>query len=389
MEKEALANYNVVRTIGKGGFANVFFAIHKPSSMHVAIKMIPKHIETEEDYEHLMRIQREINFLKRARHPFISDLFEVIETPNNYYLVMEYVRNGTLLNNINEHGTLNETDAAIVFSQLIMVIRYLHEECNIAHRDIKAENILFDASRNLRVIDFGLSNTPDQNNTLKTQCGSPAYAPPEMILGHPYTYSSDIWSCGVVLFAIVVGYLPFEDANMTRLAQKIIFKEVEIPSNISPLLTDLLKKLLTKNPAERISLYDVIHHPWLHEHYLYVEEKLAKFEYDELYFTRSLAQIGFDYEQIKKDLAANVSNDATTAFSIIRRDYFVSHFHNLLIKEAPIPERKDSYHMKSLIRPLIVPENLKAARRKSLHTQIHTPIVSPSRRRVPVKLPSI
>ncbi|EAX97675.1 CAMK family protein kinase [Trichomonas vaginalis G3] len=389
METEVLENYSIVRNIGKGGFANVYYAIHKPSSTHVAIKMISKHLPNEDDEEHLIRIKREISFLKQAKHPFISELFEVIETPNNFYIVMEYVRNGTLLNNINERGVLNETDASIVFSQLIMVIKYLHEECHIAHRDIKAENILFDSSRNIRVIDFGLSNTPASDNTLKTQCGSPAYAPPEMILGHSYTYSSDIWSCGIVLFAIVCGYLPFEDNNLTRLAQKIIFKEVEIPENISPQLADLIKKLLTKNPDERITIDDIIRHPWLHDQYLYVEEKLAKFEYDPAYFTGSLSQLGYDYLAVMKDVENQVSNLGTISYHIIHREYFVSHFHSLLYREALIPERKESYHMKSLVKPLVIPESVKASRRKSLHTQIHGPIVSPVRRRVPLKLPSI
>ena len=151
------------------------------------------------------------------RHPNIIQLFEIIETPKQLFLIMEYVSGGELFDYIVKKQKLKEEEACKFFQQILSSIEYLHE-LGIVHRDLKPENLLLDYQNNLKLVDFGLSNTYEQGQTLKTACGSPCYAAPEMIEGKLYYGSRvDIWSSGVILFAMVAGYLPFEDKDTGKL----------------------------------------------------------------------------------------------------------------------------------------------------------------------------
>lgn len=159
----------------------------------------------------MLRVTREIDILKLIRHPNIIQLFEIIETPKQLFLIMEYVSGGELFDYIVKKQKLKEDEASDFFQQIICGIEYLHE-LGIVHRDLKPENLLLDHQKQIKLVDFGLSNTYKQGETLKTACGSPCYAAPEMIEGKAYYGSRvDVWSTGVILFAMVAGYLPFED----------------------------------------------------------------------------------------------------------------------------------------------------------------------------------
>ena len=162
-------------------------------------------------------MSREIEILKMIRHPYIIQLFEIIETPKQLFLIMEYVSGGELFDFIVKKQKLTEQESCKYFQQIICGVEYLHE-LGIVHRDLKPENLLLDYQNNLKLVDFGLSNTYKQGETLKTACGSPCYAAPEMIEGKSYLGSRvDIWSTGVILFAMVAGYLPFEDKDTGKL----------------------------------------------------------------------------------------------------------------------------------------------------------------------------
>lgn len=173
------------------------------------MKILEKHKIIEDvDVE---RVSREIKILKLARHPNIVQLYEIIETPRQLYLITEYVPGGELFDYIVANRRLKEEEACKFFQQIISGIEYLHE-LGIVHRDMKPENLLLDHAGQIKLVDFGLSNTYTGDETLRTACGSPCYAAPEMISGEPYHGSKvDVWSCGVILFAMVCGYLPFED----------------------------------------------------------------------------------------------------------------------------------------------------------------------------------
>ena len=249
------------RNIGSGAFAAVWRAHHAKSNATVAIKVINK--ATISTPVARTRLQREIALLKKMDHPFIAEFFHVIENDDCFFLVMEYVENGNLLDYVNGNGRLSEDQARRYFTQLVSVLEYLHVEKKVAHRDLKCENVLLDRYNNIRVIDFGLSNMfSDVCPQLSTACGSPAYAAPEMVKGNAYTHAADIWSAGILLYAITVGHLPYDDDNLQRLLQKIVYTEAFYPSFLSPPLVDLLQKMICKDPDSRITLDRIKNHPW-------------------------------------------------------------------------------------------------------------------------------
>lgn len=261
LDLDEIGNYVFIKTIGSGSFATVYLAEHKYTRLRVAIKVVSK--TTLDSQEAQTRFNRECAILKQMDHPFIAELFEIIENDTAFFLVMEYVEHGNMLEFVNSNGRLSEDRARRYFCQLVAALDYLHNTRFIAHRDLKAENVLLDRHDNIRLIDFGLSNVFTRGTPqLRTACGSPAYAAPEMIQGCPYTKAADMWSAGILLYAMVARHLPFDDSNIQNLLQKVVFQEVQYPPIFSRSLVDLLKRLLTKNPEERITIQKLKEHPW-------------------------------------------------------------------------------------------------------------------------------
>ena len=261
VRNKIVGGYRLVRRTGRGSFATVWQAEHVQTSMSVAIKVIANKSVASPDAQ--TRFMREINLIKQMDHPFIAKLYDIVTEDDYTYLVMEFCENGNLLDFVNNNGRLSETQARRYFSQLLSALEYCHNVKFVAHRDLKAENVLLDRNNNIRLIDFGLSNIfTEDNPQLSTACGSPAYAPPEMICGRKYTKAADIWSAGVLLYAMVCGELPFDDGNVQKLLQKIAHTEPVYPPFLSQQLYDLLTKLMNKNPDERITLAKIKEHPW-------------------------------------------------------------------------------------------------------------------------------
>lgn len=259
-EEQRIGNYQLFELIGKGTFATVWLGMNSITGTNVAVKEYPKNDISPDT---TTSMDREIKIMRMLDHPFIADLFDVIENSRGMYLIMEYIENGTLLEKVNKSGPFCENEARMIFAQIVAVLVYLHEEKRIVHRDLKPENILIDENDNIRLIDFGLSNVLNlDTSSCTTVCGSPAYVAPEMLLDQPYTTSADIWSAGVLLFGICSGYVPFEDNNIGRLIQKVLADEPVYPMSFSPSLTDLIKKMLTKDPNKRISISGIKNHPW-------------------------------------------------------------------------------------------------------------------------------
>ena len=205
---------------------------------------------------------REISLLKAMRHPNIIQLYEIIETPKQLYLIMEYAAHGELFDYIVLHKRVDEAVALKLFRQIVSGMAYLHSQ-NIIHRDLKPENLLLDSNDNIKIVDFGLSNRAPGNNLLKTACGSPCYAPPEMLLGKKYKGPpADIWSCGVVLYALLCGRLPFDDPSTTKLYDKITTADFSIPPHISKGAKDLITKMLKIDPSSRCTIEDIKRHAW-------------------------------------------------------------------------------------------------------------------------------
>lgn len=177
-------------------------------------------------------------------------------------MIMEYARGGELFDHIVSHKRVREKEAARFLQQILSGVEYLHK-LNVCHRDLKPENLLMDDYNNIKIVDFGLSNTYKSGETLQTACGSPCYAAPEMVAGKKYDgLPADIWSCGVILYAMVCGYLPFEDPKTNLLYKKILNAEYTIPDFVSPDCADLITKILNTDPNSRFTLQDIKSHTW-------------------------------------------------------------------------------------------------------------------------------
>ncbi|EGR28392.1 protein kinase domain protein [Ichthyophthirius multifiliis] len=240
VQEKVIGHYIIGKSIGQGTFGKVKIGTHIETQEKVAVKILEKDKITEQaDVE---RVAREIHILKILRHPHIIQLYEIIETSKYLYLIMEYAIGGELFDYIVTNQRVNEKESCKFMQQIISGVEYLHK-LNIAHRDLKPENLLLDHEKNLRIVDFGLSNLYKKDELLKTACGSPCYAAPEMIAGQKYEgLRVDIWSSGIIMFALICGYLPFEDPNTSLLYKKIISGEFQIPKYVSDEARDLLKK---------------------------------------------------------------------------------------------------------------------------------------------------
>jgi serine/threonine protein kinase len=346
-----LANYVVKSTVGKGSFATVWLAWHRFAKVDVAIKVVD-HAELAGD-DLRTRFIREINLMKQMDHPFIAKLFEIITAEKYTYLVMEYASKGSILDFINKSGRLFEGPARRYFGQVISALEYLHEVRRVAHRDLKAENVLLDRHNNLRLIDFGLSNSITQETgSFKSQCGSPAYCAPEMIMGRSYTKSADIWSAGVLLYALVVGELPFQDSQIQRLLHKIAYSEPEYPEYLSPQLVDLLQKLLTKQPNSRLTLQGIKSHPWFSNseysrilNMPFSGEQWLVHGIDRALVDR-IADMGIEVKPLIPALLCKEYNELTAIYLILRREEMTDQMCDKLQANVPsLPVQLSMDHM--------------------------------------------
>ena len=255
-----LSEYETKETIGKGTFSKVKLGIKKSTGEKVAIKILEKSKIINKD--DLLRVKREISILKCFTHINIIKTYEILQDIEKYYFIMEYCENGELFNHIVENQKLNEKESSYYFYQLINGLEYIHSK-GAVHRDLKPENLLIGKGKILKIIDFGLSNFFYGNSLLNTPCGSPCYASPEMVSGKKYNgFCIDVWSTGIILYAMLCGYLPFEDPQNEVLFRKIMKCKLEYPNFISNNAKSLLKKILINDPNKRIKIVDIKKHPF-------------------------------------------------------------------------------------------------------------------------------
>ena len=260
MNNDFLADFDIKQTIGKGTFSIVKLGINKITNEKVAIKVFKKK-NISGDNEKL-RIKREISISKKLNHINVIKIYKINQDEEKYYIFMEYCENGELFNYIVEHQRLDEDESAYFFYQLINGLDYIHHK-NIVHRDLKPENLLLGKGNILKIVDFGLSNYYEEGELLSTPCGSPCYASPEMVCGNDYNgIMIDIWSCGIIIFAMTCGYLPFEDPDNEVLFKKIIKCKIDYPKFLSEEALDIMQKILVNNPNERIKIKEIKQHPF-------------------------------------------------------------------------------------------------------------------------------
>uniref|UniRef100_A0A0E0G1M4 non-specific serine/threonine protein kinase n=1 Tax=Oryza nivara TaxID=4536 RepID=A0A0E0G1M4_ORYNI len=254
--------YEIGRQLGQGNFAKVYYARNLTSGQAVAIKMIDKEKVTRVGL--MVQIKREISIMRLVKHPNILQLFEVMASKSKIYFVLEYAKGGELFKKISK-GKFSEDVARRYFHQLISGIDYCHSR-GVYHRDLKPENLLLDENESLKVSDFGLSALSESkrhDGLLHTTCGTPAYVAPEVLSRRGYDGAkADIWSCGVILFVLVSGYLPFHDTNLIEMYRKIAKAEYKCPRSFSAELKDLLYKILDPDPSTRISIPKIKRSAW-------------------------------------------------------------------------------------------------------------------------------
>ncbi|KAL9253878.1 CBL-interacting serine/threonine-protein kinase 1-like protein [Drosera capensis] len=263
-----LGNYELGRTLGEGNFGKVKYAKNIHTGFPFAVKILEKkkiiHLKVSD------QIKREIATLKLLKHPNIVRLHEVLASKTKIYMVLEYANGGELFNRIASKGKLSEERGRKLFQQLIDGVSYCHDK-GVFHRDLKLENILIDAKGNIKVSDFGLSALPQHfrnDGLLHTTCGSPNYVAPEILANRGYDgAASDIWSCGVILYVILTGYLPFDDRNLAVLYQKIVKGDTQIPKWLSPGAQNMIKRILDPNPAKRITMAEIKEDEWFRQGY--------------------------------------------------------------------------------------------------------------------------
>ncbi|GEQ67050.1 hypothetical protein JCM33374_g713 [Metschnikowia sp. JCM 33374] len=298
------------RTLGRGSTGRVRLAKNVHTGKLAAVKIVPKsnfkklenpkyrnHDATRLPYG----IEREIIIMKLISHPNIMGLYDVWENKNDLYLILEYIEGGELFDYLIKKGKLSEHEAIIYFKQIIHGIGYLHQ-FNICHRDLKPENLLLDFNKNIKIADFGMAALEVDKKLLETSCGSPHYASPEIVAGKNYHGApSDIWSCGIILFALLTGHLPFDDENIRRLLMKVQNGKFIMPKEISWEAKDLISRMLQVNPRDRISIENILAHPLLKK---YPDPPTSSMD-DRLVSSSSIKHIS-SVDEIDKEILRNL-----------------------------------------------------------------------------------
>ncbi|XP_075519056.1 CBL-interacting serine/threonine-protein kinase 9-like isoform X1 [Primulina tabacum] len=265
-----VGKYELGRTLGEGSFGKVKFARNTQSTGEyaVAIKIIDRHRVLS---SHMVeQIKREISTMKMIKHPNVLNILEVMASKTKIYIVLEYVGGGELFDKIARQGKLKEGVARMYFQQLINAVDYCHSR-GVYHRDLKPENLLLDSHGVLKVSDFGLSAFSKQvreDGLLHTACGTPNYVAPEVLNDKGYDgTTSDVWSCGVILFVLMAGYLPFEEPNLMVLYRKIYKADFSFPPWFSSNAKRLIKRILDPNPLTRITIPEILENDWFKKDY--------------------------------------------------------------------------------------------------------------------------
>lgn len=297
-----IGDYELKEDIGKGNFGKVKKAIYKPTGEEFAIKILNK-----EKIKIKMKnsVFKENQIITKFNHINVIYVFDILEDEKYYYIIMEYCEKGELFDYIVERERLNDKEAAIFFYQLINGLEHIHSK-GIAHRDLKPENLLLTEDNTLKIIDFGLSHEFDGMHLLKTKCGSPSYAAPEIIYSPTYDgFKTDVWCCGIILYAMLCGYLPFEGENNDVLFGQILECEPEIPECLSRSSIDLLTRILCPDPEERITIEKIKRHKF------YLKgKKYCELDYDNIE-NLIIKNRGGAYQQQVKDMVDDIMANAT------------------------------------------------------------------------------
>ena len=256
-----LGVYQFKGTVGEGAFSIVKLALNKKTMEYYACKIIPRERLQNSNLEE--RFEVEIRIGQQMHHPGIVQIVDLLKDSRNYYVMMEFCPNGDFFQFIVDNGRLQEKEAAFYMKQILEALKYIHS-IGIAHRDLKPENLLLDHQNNIKISDFGLSRYVEKNGLVETPCGSPCYASPECLSGEPYNgLTSDIWSCGVILYAALTGQLPWTKRNQQQLFDQIKRGEYTIPNFLSNDCRSFISGLMTVDIKKRLTVEQALSHPWM------------------------------------------------------------------------------------------------------------------------------
>ena len=321
INRKYIGQFVLGEKLGQGTFGVVVIGTHQITGEKVAVKILDKEKILQETDK--SRLEREIKILKNMRHNNIVHLYDVKETPTSLYIIMEYICGKELFEYIIYNKKLSELEACKLYQQIISGIEYLGK-IKVVHRDIKPENLLLDNKNNIKIVDFGLSNSYPKNELLTTACGSPCYAAPEMINGEKYYgLKADIWSSGIVLYAMLCGYLPFEEADNEKLYKKITEGKFKTPNFLSDSAKDFLHRILTTDPKNRITIPQMKKHPWFNlinpkinmSEGLLLDKVIVPIDENIIYIM--VNQYKFNGEEIRTNLLLNNHNHITTTYFLI------------------------------------------------------------------------
>lgn len=319
-EDPSLKNYRLIRNIGHGAFGKVKVAKHRLTGIKVAIKILNRKKMREKCMEE--KVSREIKIGKLLKHPHIIRLYETIESMTNVYVVMEYAEHGDLFDYIVQNRRIREDEARKFFQQIISGLEHCHKY-RVVHRDLKPENLLLDSNGNVKIIDFGLSNIMHDGYFLKTSCGSTNYAAPEVISGKLYAGPEvDIWSCGVVLYVVLCGALPFDDESIPNLHDKIKSGVYTLPSHLTTEARDLIARMIVVDPLKRITIPEIRQHPWFLENlpnYLAAALPNIKHQTEKVdeEILEHMVALGFNREHLVWSLQKRIHDDATVSYYLL------------------------------------------------------------------------
>uniref|UniRef100_A0AC35UC10 Non-specific serine/threonine protein kinase n=1 Tax=Rhabditophanes sp. KR3021 TaxID=114890 RepID=A0AC35UC10_9BILA len=252
--------YVLMHTLGSGTFGKVMLGVYEGTNNKVAVKILNR--DKIRSLDVVAKIRKEILNLKDLKHPHIIKLYQVISTPSDIFMFMEYVSGGELFEYIVSHGRLKVSEARRFFQQLISGVDYCHRH-KVVHRDLKPENLLLDDKLNLKIVDFGLSNNMIDGDFLASSCGSLNYASPQVISGNLYAGPElDVWGSGVILYSMLVGCLPFDDSSVPLLFKKIKSGVFSIPDYLEKSAVKLLLHMLQVDPMKRATINDILNHEW-------------------------------------------------------------------------------------------------------------------------------
>ena len=313
-------HYKIIRKLGEGMFSTVKLASHSLTGEKVAIKILEKTKVTK--LEEKERINRELAIMKKLNHYNIVKLYQIVETKLTIYLIQENVQGKEFMEYLNKKGKLKEVEACKFFHQIISGLEYIHQ-CGIAHRDFKPENILITNDDTvLKIIDFGLSNMYKNNQLLKTACGSPCYAPPEMIKEENYDGAkSDIWSSGIILYLMLCGKLPFYHEQNEIMYEKILSGKFEHPNYLSDNAKDILDKIIEIDPKKRLNFEEIKSHPWfniinkneLMHKGININEDIIPIDEE---IVHNMEKLGFNKMELRFNLLKNFHNKITAVYDL-------------------------------------------------------------------------